>query len=219
MSGSMNLDRSEIIEWRNAERAKIISSVGKRFAGLEARLSEEIAELGTAQLMLPKAFSRRIEKVISDWIEQQNEIIRRQLKLSAQTDMALHHHDQIQPYGQSPLDVLEFGAGAVLGVAPLAVVPVAATLVTVTTGTAFLATSTISIPATAALTAGAVVVTGTGVVLRKRGSNKRRIKLQAYWLDRARRMVLDRKNRKSPSLLSRLLNDVNEATSLRMEAL
>ncbi len=219
MTTCINLRRTEIMDWRNAERAHTLKTLSERMEPLLLDLRARVDGMTKRQLVLTAGFrGETIDPIVATWIAQQDDDLRRRIELSAREDAQRHPETEDVDAITWP-EMLHFGAGAVLGVAPIAAIPFVAGAATVTTG--FLITTVTFNPVVlGAAAVGALGVTLAGAKIRDRAVESVR---NRFWAKLSSRVVTrvmgDPARPDAPSLARTLLADIDTLAQIRMKAL
>lgn len=215
-----NLDRALILDWRSSERMRVVRTLEDRISGLLQDVTGKIDEFTITEILwLSRTHNEKIAPLVEKWLHGQYQELQLSLEKSADTsEEAIRDSDS--QYIWSWEEIAGVAAGSILTVAPMAAVPMAAGLATVTTTTLFLfTTSAVSIPILTAIIAGSVA-TGIGghkirswTIERLKGRYRRQVEKEIR-----NRVFGDPDNETSSSLTRFFLKEIDLATKSRLEA-
>lgn len=213
------MTRAAAMDWREAERSRVAQALDDAFELLLLRLNEALNAAPDTDLLRPGRLRRQhVDPVVADWVARVQRDLRREMEQSFKDELLAGDPADTMPDWES---VVAVGATALGVAAPLAVVPLAASLAaTTTTALFFFTTSSVSIPVVSAIavgTAGVMTASGTArraMFAKLRSRNAARI-----------REGLERQIMGQPpvegrlSLREQLLAEIDAAARARMEGL
>lgn len=215
-----NLDRALILDWRSSERMRVVSTLDDRISGLLRDVTGKIDEFTIAEtLRLGRTHNEKIAPVVEKWLQDQYQELQLNIEKSADaSEEAIS--DSGNQYLWSWEEIAGVAAGSFLTVAPMAAVPMAAGLATVTTTTLFLfTTSAVSIPILTAIIAGSVATGIGGHKIRSWTIERLKRRYRRQVEQEIRNKVFgDPANETSPSLMRFFLKEIDLATKRRLEA-
>ena len=215
-----NLTRSEVMDWRNAERLRIVETLTEQLPALQARIGEVLDTATVWKIALPRDLRDKIiGPMVQDWISRQKTRLRSDIALSAAEND--RQTAQLRTKAQfSWEDLLATGAGTIMTVAPVAAVPFVVTMATVTTTSLFVfSTAAVSVPVLSVFLVGGLALSLGGYNLRRSQVQKWRTRFrQNIFTEVFNQIIGDPVNPASPSLCRNLLAEVDKVARLRMES-
>ncbi len=220
MSGFLvQVDRAEILEWRERERKVLCDRIEQRLPELEALITEQADEMTMWNVVWRSSFhDEQVAPKVEEWLRALYDELRSDIEDSAiESERLINPGDTDQAWSWG--EIAAAGAAAAVSVAPLAALPFVAGIATVTTTSFFVfSTSVVSIPVLTAVVGG-LAVSGYG-------GHKIREKTFDYFVGNYRKQTVLEARAKvigetgaddEDTLQNRLLNEIDLIAISRLE--
>ncbi len=217
---TLELFRAEILDWRDNERRETSHNIRERLQELDVLIDAKIEEMRFWDSINRSAFhNRTVAPAVEEWLRAVYEEFHRDIEQSAlKSEKEIVGESSDHSWSLSEIAVA--GAATAASLAPLAAIPYAVGLATVTSTSFFVfTTSAISIPILTAIVGG-LVVTGIGTqTLRQKTFDYFAEKYRTQAKHEARTKVVGESGaNEEDTLLNRLLNEIDLVAISRMEA-
>ncbi len=213
--------RSEILEWRESERKDLFDKLKLGLPDLDALIIKQIDSMGFKDAFLRSEFhDREVAPEVENWLRQQFDELHRNIK-----DSAIKSEKIITgKSNDNSLKDIEFasmGLSVVGTLAPIAAIPAAVSIATVTTTSFFVfTTSAVSIPILLTALAGLLVSGVTANEIRRSTFKHFQKKYCEQTISEARTRVFKPLEAKDTSCLWTVLsNEIDIITLKRLEPL
>ncbi len=215
---NVQVDRAEILDWREQERKALCAQLEDRLPELDALIDEPINEMTLWNAVWRTSFhDEQIAPKVEEWLLALYEEFHRDISESAfesEKSISGETSDQAWSWGE----IATMGAATAVSIAPLAAIPFVAGIATVTTSFVVFSTSVVSIPILSAVVGGLVL---SGI-----GGHQVREKTFEYFVENYREQTKAEARAKvvgktgadnEDSLRNRLLNEVDLITISRLD--
>lgn len=213
--------RAEILEWRERERKKLCDLIDERLSELDALIVEKIDQMGFMDTLNRTDFhDKEVAPAVEAWLRAQCEDLRRNIEESAvQLKKLVTGEHADHSWGVDEIVGKGLATAAIL--VPIATIPFAVTLATVTTTSFFVfTTSAVSIPILTAVVAGLTVTGGGTVVVQQKVFGYFNDKYRQQALAEARAKVIGTTGADNELSLRNLLsNEIDKIAISRLEAI
>lgn len=216
-----DLIRSEILDWRDGERLKIVDHLAQHLPALNKRIECAVNEMGVSDWVWRSSFhDEKVAPFVEEWMQSHYGTLRKNCEDSVRTleeQVAKNTTDHSWSVGE----IANAGVTAVASVAPLAIIPAVAGFATVTTTSLFVfTTSAISLPALALAATGLAAVTfGSSEFRNRQINNHYQQQVERVQLEARRKIIGDPDNPDEPSMQRQLLAEIDQIAFQKMENL
>lgn len=215
------LDRAEVLDWRNSERLKLVRAIELRVPDIHTKIDALVDGMSTRNAISRTNFhDREIAPVVENWLQDLMSEFQQGIENSAvESERALGN--DVEDRAWSWADVATIGGGAAVTLAPLAAIPLVTSVATVTTTSFFVFT-------TSALSFPILAVGVGGLIVAGLGSNKVRQFAFNKFKDRYRKQIKQElfhkavgnpKKLEAPSVCRTLLAEIDMIAKKRLENL
>ena len=221
MDTKSELNRAEILDWRNNERLDLVKEIKARVPDINAKIDTLIDDMSIWDTVRRSQFhNSTIAPAVESWLQDVMLEFRRDIETSAiDSERDLGHDPEFHTWSWN--EISSAGAASVLTLAPLAVVPFAASIATVTGTSLFVfTTSTISLPILSGVIGGTLIAGAAGEKFRRNVFNK----MSTNYRKQVKQNILnkvvgDPKNLEAPSVCRSLLVNIDMIALKRLEYL
>ncbi len=221
MNPKSELDRAEILDWRNSERLELVSAIKERIPSITQKTDALIDDMSAWDSIWRSSFhDREIAPVVESWLVEVMTELKHEIEESAQISERSLGNDATD-HSWTWGEIAGAGAATAATLAPLAVLPFVASIATVST-TSFLvfSTSVVSLPILAVVVGGATIAGVGGEKTRRYVSSwitdgyREQVRAEIY-----NKAVGDPVDLEAPALCRRLLADIDLIANTRLEHL
>ncbi len=221
MDTKLELNRAEILDWRNNERLDLVQEIKARMPDIDAKIDALIDDMSIWDTIRRSQFhNSTVAPAVESWLQDVMVEFRRDIETSAkESERDLGHDPEFHNWSWN--EIGGAGAASLLTLAPLAVVPFAASIATVTVPSLFVfSTSAISLPILSGVIGGTLIAGAAGEKFRRNVFNK----ISANYRKQVKQNILnkalgDPENLEAHSVCRSLLVNIDVIALKRLENL